>query len=140
MKRLVIVLVLITQVFIAKSQDEKVEIKKVLDWQIVAWNEGDVDKFMQGYWESDSLMFIGKSGVTYGWQPTLDNYKKKYSSKELMGKLSFKIIQIDVLTSKDATVIGKWQIDRANEQIGGHFMLKWKLIKGKWVIIADHTS
>ena len=72
----------------AQSNDET-SIRQLLDQQTAAWNRGDIDRFMDGYWENDSLMFIGKSGVTYGWTNTLNNYKRGYPDTAAMGKLRF---------------------------------------------------
>ena len=78
MKNLFLAFILLSaSVSFAQSKDE-LAIRKTLDEQTVAWNRGDIDNFMKGYWENDSLMFIGKSGVTYGWTNTLNNYKKGY--------------------------------------------------------------
>ena len=34
------------------AADAKDDVKKVLDDQVVAWNKGDVEGYMQGYWQS----------------------------------------------------------------------------------------
>lgn len=115
-------------------------ITKTLYAQQDSWNKGDLEEFMQPYWQSDSLMFIGKSGITYGWQQTLDNYKKGYPNKDAMGKLEFTILKITQLSSHDASVIGKWQLTRTIGDIGGYFTLLWMKINGKWVIVQDHSS
>ncbi|HWY10060.1 MAG TPA: nuclear transport factor 2 family protein [Bacteroidia bacterium] len=108
--------------------------------QEVAWNKANIDGFMQYYWNSDSLRFIGKSGITYGWQKTLDNYKKNYPSPEAMGILTFENITVEQLSQTHIFVIGKWDLKRKTGDVGGHYSLLWKKIKGKWVIVADHTS
>lgn len=95
---------------------------------------------MQGYWKSDSLMFIGTRSVTFGWQPTLERYKKGYPSAEAMGNLTFTILSLQILSPESAYVIGKWRLTRTEDEIGGHFTLLWKKIDGKWLIVADHTS
>ncbi len=115
-------------------------ITKTLYAQQDSWNKGDLEEFMQPYWQSDSLMFIGKSGITYGWKHTLDNYKKGYPNKDAMGKLRFTILKITQLSSRDASVIGKWNLTRSIGDIGGYFTLLWKKINGKWVIVQDHSS
>jgi ketosteroid isomerase-like protein len=115
-------------------------ILEVLDRQEAAWNRGDLETFMDGYWRSDSLKFIGRNGLTYGWQPTLDNYKKGYPSPEAMGKLTFTILSVEPLSGKSAFVIGKWHLQRKEDAPAGHFTLLWKKIGGKWVIVADHSS
>ncbi len=124
---------------IAQSKAEK-EIRTILDRQAADWNRGDLDAFMIGYWESDKLQFIGSSGVTYGWQATLDNYKRGYPDKSAMGQLSFDIISVDKLSRKSYMVVGKFTLVREKDTPTGHFLLVWKKIKGEWVIIADHSS
>lgn len=115
------------------------DIKLVMNEQETAWNNGDIEGFMNGYWKSDSLMFIGKNGIKYGWQTTLDNYKNSYPDKETMGKLNFEILKLDVQESS-AYMLGKWKILRIKDEIGGYFTLYWKKINGKWLITIDHTS
>lgn len=115
-------------------------IRTVLQTQTEAWNRGDLDAFMIGYWESDSLKFIGKNGMKQGWETTLANYRKNYPDKAAMGKLSFQIISIEKLGSQHAFVVGKWMLEREKDTPQGHFTLLWKKINGKWVIIADHSS
>ena len=89
--------------------------------------------------KSDSLKFVGKNGLNYGWQTTLDNYKKNYSNAALMGKLSFDILELEVV-GENAFMIGKWSIQREKGDVGGHFTLFWKKINGAWKVVADHTS
>ncbi|MEO8402936.1 MAG: DUF4440 domain-containing protein [Chitinophagaceae bacterium] len=124
---------------VAQSKEELI-IRNMLDTQTQAWNRGDLEGFMKGYWQSDSLMFIGKSGVTNGWQKTLDNYKKGYPDTAAMGKLSFEYISIKRLSFQYFYVIGKWYLKRSIGDVSGHYTLLIKKIKGQWVIIADHSS
>ena len=124
---------------LSQSNDEK-EVRKILNTQNDAWNRGDVDAFMVGYWESDSLMFIGSSGITYGYQNTLANYKKRYPDTAAMGKLTFTLIQIRQLSAEYIHVTGKWHLKRTVGDISGHFTLVFRKIAGKWLIISDHSS
>ncbi len=123
----------------AQNKDEK-EILYILDKQTKAWNEGDIDAFMMGYLPGDSLMFIGKNGVTYGYQSTMNNYKKNYSDTAQMGKLSFDILHLKKLSPEYYFVVGKWFLKRSVGDVGGHYTLIFRKIKGKWTIIADHSS
>jgi ketosteroid isomerase-like protein len=123
-----------------KSTKAQKSIQSVLETQTQAWNAGDLPKFMSTYWHSDSLRFIGKSGLTYGWQQTLDNYKKNYPSKEAMGQLDFNILSIEVLSKRSAFVVGRWHLARTIGDLSGHFTLLFRKIDGKWVIVADHSS
>lgn len=107
--------------------------------QQASWNSGDVTGFMEHYWKSDSLKFIGSKGVTYGWQKTLDNYLKSYPDKTAMGQLTFTIIEATTLSPVAVYVIGKWELQK-EKPAGGHFTLLWKKMEGKWVIVSDHTS
>ena len=95
---------------------------------------------MQTYWKNDSLMFIGKSGVRFGWQETLNNYKKGYPDTTAMGKLAFDIITVKKLSSEYYYVVGKWMLKRTIGDLSGHYDLLLRKINDKWYIIADHSS
>ena len=122
-----------------QTKDE-VTIRNLLRTQTTSWNRCDVEGFMQTYWKSDSLMFIGKSGVVWGWQQTLDNYKRGYPDTAAMGKLSFDIIQVKPLDKNHYFVVGKWMLKRSIGDIGGHYTLLMRRIRGQWKIVADHSS
>lgn len=123
----------------AQSKNESV-IRNILGEQTAAWNRGDIDNFMKGYWENDSLMFIGKSGVTYGWTNTLNNYKKGYPDTAAMGKLTFTLIQVKRISKKYYHVTGKWFLKRSIGDIGGHYTLLFRKINCRWFIVSDHSS
>jgi len=123
----------------AQNKDEG-KILQSLDIQKKSWNNGDLNRFMETYWNNDSLMFIGKSGVTYGWQNTLNNYKKRYPDTAAMGKLNFDILHIKKLSGQYYAVVGKWFLTRSIGNVGGHFTLLFKKIKNKWLIVSDHSS
>jgi uncharacterized protein (TIGR02246 family) len=123
----------------AQSGEEKT-IRQLLTVQTQSWNRGDLEGFMQTYWKSDSLMFIGKSGVHFGWQETLNNYKKGYPDTTAMGKLSFDIIAVKKLSPEYYYVVGKWMLKRSIGDLSGHYDLLLRKMKGKWYIIADHSS
>lgn len=111
-----------------------------LKYQQDCWNKGDIKSYMSVYWNSDSLKFIGKSGITYGWKETLAHYEKSYPDKATMGQLAFSEITIIKLNRKTAYCIGKWYLTRKVDSVGGYFSLIWNRIHGKWVIVIDHTS
>jgi ketosteroid isomerase-like protein len=138
-KILLLPALLFSLVVLAQSSDE-VGIRKVLDDQLKAWNKGDIESFMQGYWKNDSLMFIGKSGINWGWQKTLENYKKGYPDTTAMGKLSFDIIVIKKLSPEYYYLVGKWMLKRTIGDLSGHYNLLFRKINGSWLIIADHSS
>jgi ketosteroid isomerase-like protein len=126
--------------FFSFSQLKPVEkVMQLMKTQETAWNRGDIDGFMEHYWKSDSLKFIGKSGITYGWQKTLDNYKKNYPDTGRMGKLQFQLMSMEELSPTSVYIIGSWHLER-EDPVGGYFTLLWKKINNKWVIVADHTS
>lgn len=131
---------LLASCFLRVHAQDRQAILKVLHTQQLAWNRGDVDAFMQGYWHSDSLVFVGKSAPAYGWQTTLEHYKKSYPDKATMGELTFSITKIDVLDKTNAFVLGGWHLKREKGDVGGYFTLWFKKIGGKWVIVCDHTS
>ncbi|MGG9970692.1 YybH family protein [Ferruginibacter sp. SUN002] len=130
---------LITQNSSAQSKDETT-IRNILKEQSAEWNKGNLETFMQGYWKSDSVMFIGNNGITYGWQNTLDDYKKGYPDTAAMGKLNFDILEVKRLSVLYFFVVGKWHLTRSIGDVGGVFTLLFKKVKNKWVIVADHSS
>ena len=123
----------------AQSEDETA-IRNAMNEQVKAWNAGDIDSFMQTYWKSDSLLFIGSTAPVHGWQTTLENYKKNYPDVAAMGKLSFNLINLKPLSPAYYFVIGEWRLERMKGNIGGYFTLLFKKIKGKWAIVVDHSS
>ncbi len=113
----------------------------ILKRQTDDWNAGRVEKFMNGYWPSDSLTFVGKVGITYGYEATLANYKKRYPDRASMGTLKFDILQMDFPSPNVAYVIGRWHLTRP--KVGDtccDFTLLWRKIKKRWVIVSDHSS
>ncbi|MBD0288658.1 MAG: nuclear transport factor 2 family protein [Flavisolibacter sp.] len=140
MKQALLLLLVFTALCSRAQPGDEQKIRDLLHRQTEAWNRGDLNDFMQTYWQSDSLMFIGKTGVVWGWQKTLDNYKRSYPSKEAMGTLSFDIIQIKKLSPEYYSVVGKWMLQRINDTLSGHYTLLLKKIKGEWKIISDHSS
>ena len=124
---------------VAQSKDE-VAIRNAMNLQLAAWNAGDIDRFMGTYWSDDSLMFIGKSGVTYGWQKTLENYKKGYPDTAAMGKLDFTILQAKRLSVMYFFVVGTWHLARIISDVGGAFTLLFWLVKGKWIVLVHPGS
>lgn len=123
----------------AQSRDEQ-SIRNLLQTQTQSWNKGDLESFMQTYWQSDSLMFIGKNGVVWGWKKTLDNYKKNYPDTAAMGQLSFDIILVKPLSADHYFVVGKWMLQRRMGDLSGHYTLVLRRINGEWKIVADHSS
>lgn len=141
MKQLIFVFLLILCACKTNTSTEqyKSDIEKIMNLQVEAWNNYDLEGFMQPYWQSDSMRFMGKRGLNYGWQTTLDNYKKGYPDPSAMGTLEFDILSIEKIENEHALVIGKWTIYR-NDTISGHYSLIWKKIDGEWKIIVDHSS
>ena len=117
-------------------------IRRVLDQQQAAWNRGDVEAFMSGYQASDATTFVG-STITRGYRQVLENYHRRYPTKEKMGQLTFSEIEITPLGAEYASVIGKWHLDRPHEaggNVGGIFTLLFRKTAAGWKIILDHTS
>ncbi len=137
---LTIVLLVFVQIATAQKSADKAEILAVLEQQRAGWNKGDLESYMQGYWKSDSLLFVGKNGPTYGWQKTLDNYKKGYPDKDAMGLLTFGIKKLEFLTKDKAFVLGSWHLKREKDELKGYFTLLLRKISGQWKVVVDHSS
>lgn len=122
----------------AQTSDETA-IRNVMNEQVKAWNNGDVDAFMKTYWQNDSLLFVSDP-PTYGWQTTLERYKKVYPDTAAMGKLDFNLMQLKQLSPEYYFVLGQWHLTRTGGDVGGYFTLLFKKINDKWLIVVDHSS
>ncbi|MEY3948406.1 MAG: hypothetical protein RL512_1217 [Bacteroidota bacterium] len=141
MRKLLILSILIGYSVVSPAQkNARLKILTLLDTQTQAWNRGDLEGFMKGYWENDSLRFIGKSGITYGYNNTLNNYKRGYPDTAAMGKLQFTILVVKKLSARYYEVVGKWYLKRSIGDVSGHYTLLLRKINSKWVIVSDHSS
>jgi ketosteroid isomerase-like protein len=128
----------------AQSAKEKERIQRdirtVMDRQVAAWNRGNIEGFMDGYWRSPELLFVSGDNVSRGWQTTLDRYKKGYDSRSKMGTLTFSDVEVTVISRDAAVVLGSWALERENDRPHGKFTLTFRKLKPGWRIVIDHTS
>ena len=125
----------------AEGRDgDRQAISAVLNAQQTAWNRGDVDAFLVGYWHSPELTFSGSSGVARGWDGVLTRYKKNYPDRAAMGQLDFSDLEFRFLGPDAALVLGRWHLKRETDDLGGVFTLVWQRFPEGWKIIHDHTS
>ncbi len=128
----------------ANSADENAAdrdaISAVLKAQQTAWNCGDVDAFLKGYWHSPELTFSGSSGVARGWDGVMARYRRNYPDKAAMGQLDFSELEFRFLGPDSALVLGRWHLKRERDELGGVFSLVWQRFPEGWKIIHDHTS
>lgn len=124
----------------AQRAQIEVDVLAVMTAQTAAWNDGNIDGFMQGYWRSDQLVFASGDQVTRGWQPTLDRYQRTYDTKAKMGELRFSDVSVNVLAKDIAVVLGSWSLKRENDNPKGKFTVIFRRLKEGWKIIHDHTS
>ncbi len=141
--RALLFILLLTSCSTATTSNTKVgkeEILTIMDQQVESWNQGDLEGFMQPYQQDDSLTFIGSRGRNFGWQTTLDNYKKSYPNKEAMGQLSFSDQMFHHITDSTCFLSGQWKLERKVDTLSGYYTLFWKKTNGQWVITTDHSS
>ena len=119
---------------------DRAAVSAVLKAQQAAWNRGDIDAFLVGYWQSPELTFSGSNGVSRGWEGVLARYKRNYPDRAAMGGLDFSELEFRFLAPNAALVLGKWHLKRDNGDIGGVFTLVWQRFPDGWKIIHDHTS
>lgn len=129
-----------TEVKEEKPTAWKQSVESLMAGQEKAWNQGDLEAFMKPYLPSDSLLFIGSRGLSYGWHTTLENYKKSYPDQEAMGTLKFENKEYKALGESHALVIGRWNLYRSSDTLSGSYSLVWQYRDGAWKIIADHSS
>jgi len=124
----------------AGSSYATTEIQSVLRAQQNAWNRGDIDAFMDGYARSPATAFVSGDEVRRGWQTVRARYRQKYSDRAKMGTLSFSDIEINLLSSDAAVVLGRWRLERAKDRPHGRFTLIFRRLPEGWRIVHDHTS
>jgi hypothetical protein len=139
MKYMVIFICLLSTAGAYAKSDEH-QIRDMLSLQVKEWNKGNIEGYMVGYWQSDSLVFIGKNGPTYGYTATLDRYKKSYPDRAAMGILQSTVLSLKKLSAEYYFVIGKWELERKAGNLTGSYTLLVRKIRGVWVIINDHSS
>lgn len=137
---LLLLLILCCNAFADTVKTPEEEIKSVLFAQQNAWNRGDIDGYMEGYWKSDKLRFASEGAYKFGWQATLKGYKKNYPDKSTMGTLTFILYDINLITEDAALVFGSWKLEREKDKPHGLFTLLLRKKEQGWKIVADHTS
>ena len=133
-------ILIISILYSCGSNSPEEEIMDRLAIQTECWNSGEIDCFIIGYWQSDSLMFINAEGVTYGFENMIKRYYREYPNEESMGKLRFNIMHINKISEGAYFVVGRYYLTRSIGNKEGTFTLLWRKIDGNWVIVADHTS
>ncbi len=133
-------LILLLSLDASAQNKDALLIRGILANQTAQWNKGNIDAFMEGYWKSDSLLFVGKNGPTYGYAQTLANYHKSYPDTLTMGKLTFTLLKLQPIAKDHYFVLGKWMLRRSIGDVGGYYTLLFRKIENQWVIISDHSS
>ncbi|MFN2501198.1 MAG: DUF4440 domain-containing protein [Pyrinomonadaceae bacterium] len=139
---LIICILFFTNLLPAQKNNSEAEtaIRHVIEQQAQAWNRGDIEGFMQGYWRSEKLVFVSGMNVTRGWRPTLDRYKKSYDTRAKMGMLKFSDLEITLLSKDAAVVLGSWELTDVKDNPKGKFTLTFRKLKEGWRIVIDLTS
>jgi uncharacterized protein (TIGR02246 family) len=130
----------IARVSAAPEVAAEAQIRALLEAQTMAWNQGDVEGFMAGYWKSEDTEFVGASGVTRGWQAVLERYRKGYPDRKAMGRLTFSNLEVHVVCPEAAFAIGQFQLEREQDKPAGVFTLNFRKFPEGWRIVADHTT
>jgi ketosteroid isomerase-like protein len=126
---------------VAAPADEEKAIRAVLGDQQTAWNKGDLDGFMAGYWKDDKLFYISGASSVQGWKALKQRYEKSYRGEgNEMGKLNFSELNVEMLAADAAVARGKWSVVMKKETVGGWFTLVFRKFPDGWKITHDHTS
>lgn len=138
--KILLSIILLVIVSCNTNDNAQLDISNVLKKQTDEWNKGNIDGFMQGYWNSKDLRFITKRGIKFSYDSVANGYKKSYNTKEKMGELTFSKLQFfDLDDHQLKQVYGMWKVSKMNETDSGNFSLIFKKIDGHWKIIVDHT-
>ena len=119
---------------------EEDTIRAMLNAGQIAWNNGDIDVFMEGFWKSDSLQFISPRGMSHGWEATRENYKKGYPDRSSMGTVSYEILELTPMSSNVFVVSSRYHITQEIGKREGIFTAVFRKVNGKWLVVHYHTS
>ena len=120
--------------------ENEAQVLQVLQIQLLAWNRGEIDRFMEGYWRSRDTVFVSGDTMTHGWQTLRDRYRTRYSDPQKMGQLAFSEIEVRMFGYDGALAFGRWKLERANDKPHGCFTLVFRKTSDGWKIVHDHTS
>ena len=140
MKPLLTICSLLIMVSLTAQNKDELAVRKLIARQVTDWNNGNMAGYMKGYWENDSLLFVGKSGPKYGYNNTLQSIKKSYPGPASMGRLGSEILKIKQLAPDYFFVMGKWTLKRSIGDLSGYYTLLCRKINNQWVIVEDHSS
>jgi ketosteroid isomerase-like protein len=121
-------------------QTAETAVRAMLEQQVRDWNDGSIERFMQGYAKRDDIRFASGGDVQRGWQPVFDRYVKKYGGRAAMGRLTFSDVEITILSADAALVFGRWWLQREKDEPSGLFTLVFRKFPEGWRIVHDHTS
>ena len=125
---------------VSQNPSEIKAIKEILNAQKECWNNGDIDGFMEGYWNSEELIFTSLNHKpAFGWENTLERYKNSYPTKESMGNFNFEISELKLISDKSARLKGKWELIRKDDNPNGLFWLNLEKFEENWLITKDST-
>jgi uncharacterized protein (TIGR02246 family) len=117
-------------------------VRAVLAAQVEAWNRGDLEGYMAGYWHSPDLVFFSNGQETRGWQPTLDRYRARYqgAGKE-MGTLDFPVLDVLSLGPEAALARGRWRLKMTGgKELTGMTTVVFRKLREGWRVVHDHSS
>ena len=123
------------------QNQSKAGVLAVLESQSRAWNDGDLDGYMEGYWDSPELEFISGTTTTHGFQPVKERYHKRYKAAgQEMGHLTFDNLAVELTSDTTATVTGLWEVRKAKETLSGGFTVELRLFENGWKVVRDTTT
>lgn len=134
----IILLTLVPVLVLAQSEEDQIE--NILNDQVVAWNKGDIEGYMRGYWNSDETIFVSGGNVLAGYDSVLARYRRSYGTREKMGVLQFDDLNIRLISDRNAIATGRWQLNRKDDRPWGRFTLLLEKKPSGWRIVYDHTS
>jgi ketosteroid isomerase-like protein len=122
------------------QSDGAAAILTLLNDQTAAWNRGDIEGFMNGYWNSDQTEFVSDHGVWRSWQALLARYRRSYPDRKAMGRLTFSNLEIRVECATAGYAVGEYHLHRESDNPSGVFTLNFRKFPERWRIVVDHTT
>ncbi|MEM9495268.1 MAG: nuclear transport factor 2 family protein [Pseudomonadota bacterium] len=124
----------------SRRRNPKDIIRATLAAQAAAWNEGNLEAFMDTYSRDDGLKMVSADGVAKGWSSTMKRYRNNYADGDGMGQLGLDRLDVEMIADDVAIVTGRFNVARADASDSGFFSLVMKRNDGAWRIVHDHTT
>ena len=137
------------------------EVKAAFDKWNDAWNRGDLQGYLDAYWDSPETRYVSESlktvsfadGIVVRGKKNIDKVftdvfvrskmmlLKEDTRKGVAGMLSLVKLQVTPASTSNAVVFGEFKIDMTDSlSRTGVFTIHVRKERGLWVIVSEHAT